>query len=116
MGSETDDREPTLDQEEVERRREPRGFVRGMRVAVAGQDLEVLEASRKGFFVRLDDPEIFRLGDRQEIQVTAATGETFAARAEVVRKEIEPRRGAVLRIVHMSPVAEETLKKILDES
>ncbi|HTM21618.1 MAG TPA: hypothetical protein VL172_13950 [Kofleriaceae bacterium] len=111
-----DDREPTLDSEEIERRREPRGFVHGMRVTVAGQELEVLEASRKGLFVRLDDPDVFRLGDRQDIQVTAQGGATFSARAEVVRKEIEPRRGAVLRIVHMSPVAEETFKKILDET
>ncbi len=111
-----DDREPSLDQEEVERRREPRGFVRGLRVSVAGRDLEVLEASRKGLFVRLDDPESFRLGDRQEVTVTATSGATFAAKVEVVRKEIEPRRGAVLRIMHMSPVAEETLKKILEES
>ena len=111
-----DSDEGDLDREEVERRREPRGFVHGLRVVVAGQDLEVLEASRKGLFVRLDDPDSFRLGDRQEVQVSATSGASFAARVEVVRKEIEPRRGAALRIVHMSPIAEETLKKILEES
>lgn len=116
MASDFDDPESSLDQEEVERRREPRGLVRGLKVAVAGQQLEVLEASRKGLFVALDDPDSFRLGDRQEVQVTSASGITFSARVEVVRKEIQPRRGAALRLVYMSPVAEETLKKLLDEA
>jgi len=116
MAPEFEDREPSLDMEEVERRGEPRGFVRDMRVEVAGRDLEVLEASRKGLFVRLDDPESFRLGDRQEVKVTASSGASFSAKVEVVRKEIEPRRGAALRIVYLSPVAEETLKRILEET
>jgi len=113
MSAEFDD--PSLS-EEVERRAEPRGLLHGMTAELPRADtVEVLEASRKGLFVALDEPERFLLGEVLELTVRSEP-EQFACRVEVVRKEIHPRCGVALRVVYMSPIAEETLKRILDRA
>lgn len=116
--SDFDDAEPSLKLEEIERRREPRGIMRDLTVTLAsGDEHRVLEASRKGFFVAAEDPEVFRLGDMQEIGLRRDDdGTSFRCRVEVARKEIHPRQGVALRIIHMTPVAEETLKQIIGDS
>jgi len=117
MGTDFDEREPSLDLEEVERRGEPRGIMRDLAVTVDGKQLEVLEASRKGVFVTSDDPDSYRLGALHDIQISHQTdGTSFECRAEVTRKEIHPRKGVVFRIIRISPVAEETFKLILGDS
>ncbi len=117
MGTDFDEREPSLDLEEVERRGEPRGIMRDMAVTVEGTPLRVLEASRKGVFVTADDPDSYRLGALHDIEVSRKTdGISFQCRAEVTRKEIHPRKGVVFRIIRISPVAEETFKQILGEA
>jgi len=102
--------------EEVERRSEPRGLLHDMTVSLPkGDSAEVLEASRKGLFVALDEPERFLLGEMVDLTVHS-DGAEFDCRAEVVRKEIHPRCGVAFRVVHMAPIAEETLKKILERA
>ena len=75
--------------------------------------VEVLEAGRRGVFVALDDPDRFPLGHRLDITVTSR-GRAAAAAADVVRKEIDPRRGIALLIVHMSPDAEAEYQLMMD--
>jgi hypothetical protein len=100
--------------EAVERRGEPRGLVRDLAVTMqSGTRVAVLEASRKGFFVVADDPDSFKLGATEEIHVHQGDRE-IGCRTEVVRKEIHPRKGIALRIMHIAPVAEETLKQMLE--
>ena len=90
---------------EVERRTDLRGPVRDLEVVLPGDErVAVLEAGKRGVFVALDDPDRFALGAKLEITITGR-GQTAAGRAEVVRKEIDPRRGIALLIVHMSPAA-----------
>jgi hypothetical protein len=101
--------------EEVERRAEPRGVIHGLAISAPGdRHLEVLEVSRKGFFVAIDNPEVFLLGDTFDVAVTYHEVR-FTCRVEVVRKEIRPRRGVALRTVHLAPAAEESLARILDD-
>ncbi len=101
--------------EEVERRAEPRGVIHGLAIKVPGDyEVEVLEASSKGFFVAVPDPELFLLGDLFDVTVSFDQ-ERFTCRVEVVRKEIRPRRGVALRIVYLAPAAEEALNRILDQ-
>jgi len=88
---------------EVERRTDLRGPVRDVEVVLPGDErVAVLEAGKRGVFVALDDPDRFPLGARLEVTVTSR-GRSASGRAEVVRKEIDPRRGIALLIVHMSP-------------
>ncbi len=114
MASDFDEQEPSIDMEAVERRGEPRGIMRDLyvTVGVAGR-CEVLEASRKGFFVCVADPDAFRLRDSLDIEVERGD-RMFGCRVEVIRKEVEPRVGVALRISHITPVAEETLKLMLE--
>jgi len=113
MGGEFDSDEPSLPHEDVERRREPRGFIEGLVVSFPdGGRYAVIEASRKGFFVGVVDPETFSLGAAHEVSVERGDRQ-IDCRIEVVRKEIDPRRGVALRIAHISPVAEETLKTMI---
>ncbi len=100
--------------EEVERRRNTRGILRGLEIIFPdGVVLSVGDGSRKGFFVEAEDPDRFRLGE--VVEVGLRRGDTgFECRVEVVRKDIHPRRGIVFRIVYITPVAEETLKALLE--
>src|SRR5689334_7543074 len=89
--------EPSLERHVVERRRQPRGFVRGLALTVEGdRRLEAVEASSKGFFAHLDDPDAFRLGETHEIEVVRGS-HRFRCRVEVVRKELVARTGVALR-------------------
>jgi hypothetical protein len=114
MSSSFDDVDPTG--QPVERRGEPRGIMRGLAIVLPGdRRVDAVEASRKGLFAEVDDPDAFVLGDVFEIAVSRDTL-ALDCRVEVVRKEIHPRRGVALRIVYYTPVAEETYKKILDSA
>ncbi len=98
-------REPSVIVEEVERRTDARGPVRDLEVVLPGGEVAaVLEAGKRGVFVALDDPDRFALGAKLEVTIRGR-GKSAAGRIEVVRKEIDPRRGIVLLIVHMSPAA-----------
>jgi len=98
--------EPSIADEDVERRTDLRGPVRDLScVLPGGASVPVLEAGRRGIFIELADPDSLALGARLEVEVTSPAGERAAARVEVVRKEIDPRRGCALLIVHMSPAA-----------
>ena len=90
---------------EVERRTDLRGPVRDLEVTLPGDErVAVLEAGKRGEFVALDDPDRFALGAKLDVTISGR-GQAAAGRAEVVRKEIDPRRGIALLIVHMSPAA-----------
>lgn len=98
-------REPSVIVEEVERRLEARGPVRDLVASLPGEPrLAVLEAGRRGVFVAHDDPDRYPLGARLDLTLVGR-GRTVAARAEVVRKDLQPRRGLALLIVHMAPDA-----------
>jgi hypothetical protein len=101
--------------EDVERRSDVRGPRRDLWAELPdGARLVVLEAGRKGVFLAHDDPDAFALGAKLEIAIDGAQGRA-AARCEVVRKEIQPRKGFALLIVSMSPAAEATYVALLGE-
>ena len=106
------DDEDDLKVEELERRREVRGLFQGLTLTFAGQRFEAVEASRRGFFARVDDPDRFVLGEVHD--VTLMLGDTAAkARLEIIRKEIAPRGGIALRIAHVDPANEDLLRSML---
>ena len=101
------------DEEEVERRAGVRGPVRDLWAELpGGAKHAVLEAGTKGVFVAHDDPDSVALGARVEIAIVGASARA-QARCEVIRKEIHPRRGIALLIVHMTPAAEAAYRAIL---
>jgi hypothetical protein len=106
-----------LRREEVERRREPRGVFPGLRIdltAPRAASFEAVEASRRGFFVRVDDPDAYALGGAHEAVISLdKQPNQVKCRLEVIRKEIEPRRGVALRIATIDPRNEELLKQLL---
>lgn len=107
--------EDDLPKQEVERRREPRGIFTGLEIELTGTPparFQAVEASRRSFFVRADDPEAYTLGDVHEARISLGDKQV-KCRLEVFRKEIEPRRGFALRIAFIDPPNEELLKKIL---
>jgi hypothetical protein len=103
-----------IKQEEIERRREVRGVFHGLKLILApeGKVYEVEEASMKAFFIVLDNPDQYALGESREATVTRGEGRVHC-RLEVIRKEIQPRRGVALRILHIDPRNEQSLKTIL---
>jgi hypothetical protein len=110
-----DDDDDIFHSEEVERRREPRGVFPGLTIDLTAPQVHTfpaVEASRRGFFVHVDDPEAYRLGDVHEAKISLR-GQSAACRLEVFRKEIQPRRGVALRIAHIDPQNEERLKALL---
>jgi hypothetical protein len=108
--------EPSLRLEEVERRGDVRGILRDVSVTLPDSVvLPVAEGGRKGFFCETDDPDRFRLGEVLEVGVSGR-GIELECRMEVVRKEIHPRRGLVLRVVYITPVGEEKLKQMLEQA
>ncbi len=103
--------------EEVERRVEPRGSFPGMTATIlegayAGRVFEVIEASRKGLFLKLDSPDTVPLGTRFVIQVTYQS-QVFRCNLEIARKEISPRRGVAGRISALDESSRQTLEEIL---
>jgi len=108
-------RPPSFTEEEIERRTEVRGPVKGMTCALPdGRRGDVLEAGRRGVFVAVDDPDSLALGARLEVTIHGPSSHA-AGRVDVVRKEIQPRRGVALLIVHMSPAAEAAYDVMLGE-
>lgn len=108
--------EDDLKSEDIERRREVRGIVPGLHIRLVtgggGVEFAAVEASRRGFFVEVEDPEAFHLGDVHEAEIDQGE-RVIRCRLEVVRKEIEPRRGVALRISVIDPPNEEALKQLL---
>jgi hypothetical protein len=101
--------------EAVERRREPRGVFPALKIELTKPKpaiFEAVEASRRGFFVPVADPETYTLGDVHEAKISLR-GKTAACRLEVFRKELEPRCGIALRISFIDPTNEEQLKAML---
>ncbi len=101
--------------EEVERRREPRGFFEDLEVELSGKvsgTFPVVEASFRGFFVTDDEPDRHALGEVYQAVLRGRVAEV-SCRLEVIRKEIEPRRGVALRIAFIDPVNEERLRELL---
>lgn len=99
-----------MSDEDVERRKGVRGPVKDLIALLpGGVRAAVLEAGGKNVFVAVDDPDAFALGARWEIAITGAQGKA-AARVELVRKEIQPRKGIALLIVHMAPADEATYR------
>jgi hypothetical protein len=110
-----DDHEEEIAVEEIERRREIRGTASGLRIRFVGPrpaEFEAVEASRRSFFVHVDDPERYRLGDVHDATIEHG-GRAANARLEVIRKEIDPRRGVALRIAHIAPEGETVLREML---
>jgi len=106
-------RRPSFVNEDVERRHDVRGPVKGLHCALSGGVVvDVIEAGRRGVFVALEDPDAYPLGVRMDVVLDIAreraggAASAVTARVEVVRKEIDPRRGVALMIVHMTPAAE----------
>jgi hypothetical protein len=107
--------EPSFVGEDIERRADVRGPVRDLwcELPDAGR-ARVLECGRKGVFVELADPDALPLGARLQVAVLGASGRA-AMQVEVVRKEIHPRRGIALLIVHLAPAAEATYGGLIGE-
>lgn len=93
--------------DEVERRGNLRGPVAGLMCAVGGlAAAPILEAGRTALFVELPDPDVLPLGHPTEAVLMGPLGRALA-RVDVIRKEIAPRRGVALLIIHLSPADEE---------
>jgi len=97
---------------EVERRREPRGLFPGLSLSIAGRSHPVLEASRRGFFLQVHDPESMALGKSHPATLTYQE-QRLDLSVEVVRKEIDPRRGIAVRVVAASRETDEALRRML---
>ena len=116
-----DDHEDDVAGEEIERRREVRGTMHGLSIALLAPraaEFDAVEASRRAFFVHVDEPDAYRLGDVHDGRIER-DGHRVRARLEVIRKEIDPRRGVALRIVDVVDVdavdgdGERALREIL---
>jgi len=108
-------REPSFVEEDVERRSHVRGPVRDLFAELpGGVRTPVLEAGTRGVFVAVDEPDTYALGAGLEVRIQGALG-TVSAKVEVIRKEIHPRRGIALLIVHIAPAAEATYLSFLRE-
>jgi hypothetical protein len=103
--------------EEVERRTEPRGFFPGMVATVlegayAGRAFDVVEASRRGLFLKEDHPDTIPLGTRFVLEVDYK-GQSFRCHLELARKEIQPRRGVAGRLSALDETSQQTLDELL---
>lgn len=99
-----DDHEDEIAGEEIERRREVRGIMKGLSVALLAPRVvrfDAVEASRRAFFVYVDEPDGYRLGDVHDARIERA-GHRVRGRLEVIRKEIDPRKGVALRVVEVA--------------
>lgn len=105
--------EPSLAREAVERRGEPRGPVRDMTATVRDAEYQALEASRKGVFVAVGDPDNYRLGEILSVSIHRGD-RTVEFKGEVARKEIHPRRGIAVRVLFLTPSADEELARMVD--
>jgi hypothetical protein len=117
MATMDDQDEDDLVVEEVERRTEPRGFFTGMIATVhegayAGRSFQVAEASRRGLFLEVDNPDSIPLGTRFVLEV-GYKGQSFRCHLEVARKEIEPRRGVAGRLTALDQASQDVLDSLL---
>ena len=96
----------------VERRREPRGLFPGLALVIASKSYPVIEASRRGFFLEVHDPETMALG-KSHPATLAYKEQRLHISIEIVRKEIDPRRGVAVRIVSATRDTDEELRKLL---
>lgn len=113
-----DDEEDLASVEAIERRGEPRGVFPGLKGRImagpgSGQEYDVLEASRVGFFMRMQKPDSLALGSLISMQLDHQ-GRQLTLEGEVVRKEIDPRTGIAVRIAAFADEdAEATYSAIL---
>ncbi|MCE9576858.1 MAG: hypothetical protein K8W52_27175 [Deltaproteobacteria bacterium] len=108
-------RETTFVGEDVERRSRVRGPVRDLVAELpGGAHAVVTEAGDTAIFIEQADPDALALGARLEIVIVGAGGRA-PARVEVVRKEIHPRRGVALLLVHLAPDALATYRGLRGE-
>jgi hypothetical protein len=103
--------------EEVERRTEPRGFFTGMTAIVtagplAGTTYEVVEASRRGLFMKLDQPDALALGTAFRLEVRHRD-KVFTCDFSVARKEVAPRKGVAGPITPLGDADRATLEAML---
>jgi len=112
MPGDFDDGEPSVRLESVERRGELRGAVRDMTAVVRDAEYQVLEASSKGVFVAVGDPDNYRLGEILAV-VLRQEDRAVSFKGEVARKEIHPRRGIALRILFLSSGDEAELRHMV---
>ena len=99
--------------DEVERRGHLRGPVAGLMAAVGGlAAAPILEAGRTALFVELPDPDVLPLGHPTEAVLMGPLGRALA-RVDVIRKEIAPRRGVALLIIHLAPADEEIWERMV---
>ena len=87
----------------------------GLTVSFAGKSFQVDEASRRGLFLSVEKPESIALGSVHDA-ILAYEGEKVPLRVEVVRKEIEPRCGIAVLVVHTTTEAAAGLKRLLEVS
>jgi hypothetical protein len=113
--SDDEDEDDAAQEEEVERRHALRGAYPGLHIALLAPReaaFENVEASRRGFFVRVADPEVYRLAEVFDADVVVR-GQVVTCKLEVVRKELVPRVGIALRVAHIDPTADERLRAML---
>lgn len=106
------------DKEDIERRDNLRGYIYGVEAELAeGVVAPVIEGSREGMFVKLDDPENYKLRNSRSIVVKHVEhGTRMRCKVDVVRKQIEPVPGIGLRIVSRSPDADFDWLKIIADA
>jgi hypothetical protein len=110
--------DPSVVKEEIERRNEPRGLLHGIEVRFPdGTVNRADEASSKGVFVELADPDSHPLGAIFEVRIRgrrAGAPAEVGCRVEVIRKEIHPRRGLALRILRISAIDEKVYFEMIE--
>ena len=97
--------------EPIERRRSVRGRVPGM-VFTRDQSYTAEDVSAVSLFVRTD-PQRFELGQRLDVTMYIR-GRRVGCRVEIVRTEMAPRIGVVMRIVDIAIDAASALDGALD--
>jgi hypothetical protein len=110
-----DDDDERLEAEEVERRRGLRAPVPGLRITLISPraaSFEAVEASARSLFVRVADPEGFRLGEVFDGAIEHGARRS-SLRLEVIRKESHPRAGVALRVAAIDPQNQIVLEEIL---
>ncbi len=98
--------------ESVERRGQPRGAFHGLTITLQGSALPITEASQLSFFAEMPNPDSVTLGLETAAEMRYR-GRMIRVTIRVVRKELEPRRGAVLQVVDTDPTVREALRELL---
>ncbi len=108
------DDEDNLDAfESVERRGQPRGAFHGLTITLPqGPALPITEASQLAFFAEMANPDSVTLGLETAAELRYRQ-RMIRVTIRIVRKEHEPRRGAVLQVVDTDPAVREALRELL---